>query len=223
MTAKLIMTLDGAILKEYPISKDSVSIGRRHGNDIQINDMTISGRHALLTTLGADTFVEDLGTTNGTLVNGNYVNKLLLMHGDIIQVGAHQFTYFTQEDVEYEPTMFIKAEMDETRMIDANKPLSEDMKGMPLGAAKLLNGPCVNVVMEMRKPFNTIGYKGKTLAMISRGMEGYSISVFKDKSGISGDALPLINGEPITEHSQKLNEHDIIEISGFQMEFIYVH
>jgi len=223
MTAKLIMTLDGAILKEFPITKESVSIGRRHGNDIQINDMTISGRHALLTTLGVDTFVEDLGTTNGTLVNGNYVNKLLLMHGDIIQVGAHQFTYFTQEDVEYEPTMFIKAEMDATRMIDANKPVSEDMKGMPLGAAKLLNGPCVNVVMEMRKPFNTIGYKGRTLAMIARGMEGYSISVFQDKSGISGTALPLINGEPITEHSQKLNEHDIIEISGFQMEFIHVH
>jgi len=217
------MTLDGAILKEYPISTDSISIGRRHGNDIQVNDMTISGRHAMLTALGDDTFVEDLGTTNGTLVNGNYINKLLLMHGDIIQVGAHQFTYFSEEDVEYEPTMFIKAEMDETRLMDANKPLSKDLKGKPLGAAKLLNGPCANVVMEMRKPFNTIGYKGKTLAMISRGMEGYTISVFQDNRGVSGSAIPLLNGEPVTEHAVQLNEHDIIEISGFQMEFIFVH
>jgi len=223
MSAKLIMTLDGAILKEYPIKKDSLGIGRRHGNDIQVNDMTVSGRHALLTTLGGDTFVEDLGTTNGTMVNGNYINKLLLMHGDIIQVGSHQFTYFAEENAEYEPTMFVKAEMDETRLFNKDKPVPDDMKGMPLGAAKLLNGPCANVVMEMRKPFNTIGYKGKTLAMIARGMEGYSISIFEDKGGVSGSAIPLLNGEPVTEHSVKLQEHDILEISGFQMEFIYLH
>ena len=222
MTAKLIMTLDGAILKEFPIGKDSIGIGRRHGNDIQVNDMTVSGRHSLLTTIGNDTFVEDLGTTNGTLVNGNYINKLLLMHGDIIQIGAHQFTYFSEENVEYEPTMFIKAEMDETRMIDSANPVSDDLKGMPLGAAKLLNGPCTNVVMEMRKPFNTIGYKGKTLAMISRGMEGYSIAII-DAHKLPAKDTPLLNGVPIIGHSTQLREHDIIEISGFQMEFIYLH
>ena len=64
---------------------------------------------------------------------------------------------------------------------------------------------------------------GKTLAMIARGMEGYSISVFQGKGGLSGDELPLLNGEPITEHSTRLNEHDIIEISSFQMEFVYLH
>ncbi|NOY66075.1 MAG: FHA domain-containing protein [Gammaproteobacteria bacterium] len=223
MTAKLIMTLDGAILREYPITKDSFGIGRRHGNDVQVNDMTISGRHVLLTTIGIDTFVEDLGTTNGTMVNGNYVSKLLLMHGDIIQVGAHQFTYFTQEDMDYEPTMFIKAEVDETRMINPGKPLSDELKGMPLGAAKLLNGPCANVVMEMRKPVNTIGFKGKTLASIARGLEGYTIAIYQGKSPISDKDIPLLNGKPITDEVTKLSEHDIIEISRFQMEFIYVN
>ncbi len=222
MTAKLILTLDGAIIREYPINKDSIGIGRRHGNDIQLNDMTVSGRHSLLTTIGKDTFVEDLGTTNGTLVNGNYINKLLLMHGDIIQVGAHQFTYFSEENVEYEATMFIKAEMDATRMLDPANPLEGDMKGMPLGAAKLLNGPCANVVMEMRKPLNTIGYKGKTLATISRGMDGYTISVVDDNNN-KGDMTPLLNGEVIVDHTMQLNEYDIIEISGFQMEFVYLH
>jgi len=223
MTAKLILTLDGAILREYPINKDSIGIGRRHGNDIQLNDMTVSGRHSLLTTIGKDTFVEDLGTTNGTMVNGNYINKLLLMHGDIIQIGAHQFTYFSQENVEYEPTMFIKAEMDATRMIDTANPLGTDMKGMPLGAAKLLNGPCANVVMEMRKPLNTIGYKGKTLATISRGMDGYTLSVVDDKRGDTNGMRPLLNGEVIAGGMVQLNEYDIIEISGFQMEFVFLH
>ena len=185
--------------------------------------MTISGRHVLLTRVGTDIFVEDLGATNGTLVNGNYVNKLLLMHGDIIQIGAHQFTYFTKENVEYEPTMFIKAEMDETRVIKVDKPLDDDLKGIPLGAAKLLNGPCANVVMEMRKPFNKIGFKGKTLATIARGLDGYTITIYQGKGVISGKSIPLLNGEPVTKHAVRLQEHDIIEISGFQMEFVYVN
>jgi len=223
VTVKLIMTLDGAIIREYPVNKDTISIGRRHGNDIQVNDMTISGRHALLTNIGNDTFIEDLRTTNGTLVNGNYINKLLLMHGDIIQIGSHQFTYFSEENAEYEPTMFIKAEMDATRMIDTNNPLSDDLKGMPLGAAKLLNGPCANVVMEMRKAHNTIGFKGHKLATINRGVDGYSISVYQNKDDVNNDCIPLINGEPISGNSVRLIEHDIIEIAGFQMEFVHLN
>lgn len=223
MAVKLIMTLDGAIIREYPLNKESLSIGRRHGNDIQLNDMTVSGRHALITTIQNDTFVEDLGSTNGTLVNGNFINKLLLMHGDIIQVGAHQFTYFSEENVEYEPTMFVKAELDETRMINTDREDQIDVKGMPLGAAKLLNGPCANVVMEMRKPVNSIGYKGKSLATISRKMDGYTLTCTQHAALSDKDAVPLLNGNPIGESSILLAEHDIIEIAGFQMQFMYLH
>ena len=222
MAVKLIMTLDGAIIREYPLTKDTVSIGRRHGNDIQLNDMTVSGRHALITSTNNDTFVEDLDATNGTLVNGNFINKLLLMHGDIIQVGAHQFTYFSEENIEYEPTMFVKAEHDETRIINADRENQIDLKGMPLGAAKLLNGPCANVVMEMRKPVNSIGYKGKALATINRKMDGYTITG-KQHNAHTIDAPALLNGEPIDDSSILLAEHDIIEVAGFQMQFMYLH
>ena len=222
MAVKLIMTLDGAIIREYPLGKSSISIGRRHGNDIQLNDMTVSGRHTMLTTVDNDTFVEDLGSTNGTLVNGNFINKLLLMHGDIIQVGAHQFTYFSEENADYEPTMFVKAEIDETRMISTGNDNQIDVKGMPLGAAKMLNGPCANVVMEMRKPVNSIGYKGKALATINRKMDGYTIER-KESGDHSGDSIPLHNGNPIGDAVIQLAEHDIIEIAGFQMQFLYLH
>lgn len=84
--AKLIMTLDGAIIREFMIDKDSISIGRKHGNDIQLNDLTVSGRHALITSLGEDTYIDDLGSTNGTLLNGARIAKSVLTHGDIIQV-----------------------------------------------------------------------------------------------------------------------------------------
>jgi hypothetical protein len=223
MAAKLIMTLDGAILKEFIIDKEAISIGRRVGNDIQVNDMTVSGRHALVTTLGKDSFVEDLGTTNGTMVNGNYINKLLLMHGDIMQIGTHQFTYFAEEEAEYEPTMFIKAEMDDTRMMPQSEALTDDMKGMPLGAVKILNGPSSNTVMEMRKPFNTLGFKGMKLASVARGIHGYTIQRIKASQSKRETDIPMLNGERLGDDIYLLSEHDIIEIAGFQMEFIYLH
>jgi hypothetical protein len=223
MTAKLILTLDGAIIREYPIDKESISIGRKHGNDIQINDMTVSGRHALINTISGETFVEDLGSTNGTLVDGSHVNKFLLMHGDIIQIGNHQFTYFSEEKVKYEPTMFIKAEIEPTQFIPTDGDPNANLKGTPLAAAKLLNGPCANTVMEMRKPFNTIGYKGITMAIISRGQTGYTISALKNIKSKRASDIPLINGKQLGAAAQQLNEGDIIEIANFQMEFYYMH
>ena len=56
--SKLIMTLDGAVIREYPIDKDSLSIGRKHGNDIQLNDLTVSGRHSLIVTMGEHVYVD---------------------------------------------------------------------------------------------------------------------------------------------------------------------
>lgn len=222
MAAKLILTLDGAIIREYPISKDSISIGRKHGNDIQINDKTISGRHAMIVVNGGEIFVEDLGSTNGTLVNGSHVSKILLMHGDIIQVGTHQLTYFNEEKAEYEPTMFIKAEIADTQVIPMQAEGQSAVKGVALGGAKMLNGPSANTVLEMRKPFNTIGFKGMTMAMISRNPHGYSIARLKNMKSKRASDIPMLNGKQLGSTPETLKEHDIIEIAGFQMEFIYI-
>jgi len=92
---KLILTLDGAVIREYSIDKESISIGRKHGNDIQLNDLTISGRHTLITKVRDNIFIDDLGSTNGTLLNGARVAKSQLHHSDVIQVGNYQFTFFS--------------------------------------------------------------------------------------------------------------------------------
>ena len=222
MTAKLILTLDGAIIKEYPINQESISIGRSRGNDIQINDKTVSGRHALINTIGGETFAEDLGSTNGTLVDGKHISKILLMHGDVIQTGTHQLTFFSEEKAEYEPTMFIKAELSETQIINTSEAPENTIKGIPLAGAKILNGPSANTIMEMRKPFNTIGYKGISLAVIARGNTNYTISALKSIKSKRSSDVPLINGKPIGALAQELKEHDVIEIAGFQMEFINI-
>ena len=88
--SKLIMTLDGAVIREYPIDKESLSIGRKHGNDIQLNDLTVSGRHTLIVTMGEHVYVDDLGSTNGTRVNDRRLRPErphLLSNGDTVRFG----------------------------------------------------------------------------------------------------------------------------------------
>lgn len=222
MTAKLILSLDGAILREYAVSKDSISIGRKHGNDIQLNDMTVSGRHALISTLIGNTYVEDLGSTNGTLLNGKRVRKLILKHGDIVQVGTHQFTYFCEDKAAYEPTMFIKAEIAETQLLPNTGDVDDEVRGMPLAGIRVLNGPMAKTVLELRKPFNTLGYKGIKMAMITRTNTGYTIFSIKGKKGRRATDTPLVNGKAINQDDRKLQDHDLIELAGFQMEFFIV-
>ena len=219
MTAKLILTFDGSIIKEYPVNQESISIGRSSSNDIQINDDTVSNRHALINTLGGETFVEDLGSTNGTLVDGKHVSKLLLMHSDVIQTGAHKLLYFSDENAEYDPSMLTKAEPSKTQFINTEEVIAS---GIPLAGTKILSGPSANTIMEMRKPFNTIGYKGISLAVIARENKKYTISALKSiKTRRSSDA-PTVNGKTVGSLAQELKEHDIIEIAGVRMEFINI-
>ncbi len=220
--AKLIMTLDGAVVREFPIDKDSISIGRKHGNDIQLNDLTVSGRHALIVTMGEHTYVDDLGSTNGTLLNGARVAKTLVKHGDVIQIGNYQFTYYDDDQTEYEPTMFIQAEIEDTQVIDpqaAKAPTAP--RGERLAGVRILNGPMAKKVLELRKPFNTIGFNGIKMAMIARNADNYTISGLKSNKLRRANDVPMLNGKPITTAATVLKEHDIIELAGTQMEFFY--
>lgn len=222
MNCKLILTLDGEVINEYPLDKHPISIGRKHGNDIQLNDLTISGRHALINPASSDHItVEDLASTNGTLVNGSHINKAPLKHGDIIQIGHHQFTFLSESGANYEPTMFIKAEMDETQMVLPEWESRADViKGQPLGGLRTLNGPLAKTVMELRKPFSTVGFQGKKLALISRGLDGYTITeIKKSNKSRRGTDHPLLNGKSLPAIPVDLKPGDIINIAGFEVEF----
>jgi pSer/pThr/pTyr-binding forkhead associated (FHA) protein len=94
--AKLILSMDGLVLKEIPLSKERTTIGRKAHNDIQIDNLAVSGEHAVIVTILNDSFMEDLGSTNGTLVNGNPVKKHFLQNNDVIELGKYKLK-FVQE------------------------------------------------------------------------------------------------------------------------------
>jgi pSer/pThr/pTyr-binding forkhead associated (FHA) protein len=220
--AKLIITLDGAIIREYLINKDSISIGRKHGNDIQLNDLTVSGRHSMITISDNSAYVDDLGSTNGTLLNGARISKSIIKHGDLLQVGNYQFTYFENDQEEYEPTMFLRAEIEDTQIMQTNPPRDGDAKGEPLAAVKILNGPLKGKVLELRKPFNTLGFNGIKLAMIARTANGYTISTIHNSKARRANDIPNINGKPMQGETQSLHSNEVIELAGTQMQFFYI-
>ena len=63
---KLVVSLDGVVIKEVQITKDKTTLGRRPYNDIVIDNLAVSGEHGVLQMVGSDVFIEDLNSTNGT-------------------------------------------------------------------------------------------------------------------------------------------------------------
>jgi pSer/pThr/pTyr-binding forkhead associated (FHA) protein len=113
--AKLILSMDGLVLKEIPLVKERTTIGRKPHNDIQIDNLAVSGEHAVIVTILNDSFLEDLGSTNGTLVNGNAVKKHFLQNNDIVELGKYKLKYLAEPNqqpaaaaADFEKTMVLR-------------------------------------------------------------------------------------------------------------------
>jgi len=91
--AKLILSLEGSVIREIPLDKERITIGRKAQNDIQIENLAVSGEHACIVTILNDSFLEDLGSTNGTVVNGNQIKKHILQNNDVIEIGKYKIKY----------------------------------------------------------------------------------------------------------------------------------
>lgn len=112
--AKLILSLDGQVIKEHDVSKERMTIGRKPHNDIQIDNLAVSGEHAMIMTILNDSFLEDLGSTNGTLVNGQPVKKHFLQSEDVVEIGKYKLKYVNEQagnmtQQEFEKTMILRS------------------------------------------------------------------------------------------------------------------
>src|SRR5688572_21321221 len=114
--AKLILSMDGLVLKEIPLTKERTTLGRKPHNDIQIDNLAVSGEHAVIVTILNDSFLEDLGSTNGTVVNGNPVKKHFLQNIDVIELGKYKLKFIGEaapagagaEKADFEKTMVLR-------------------------------------------------------------------------------------------------------------------
>jgi len=233
--AKLVLSLSGAVQGEYELNQERVTIGRKPDNDIPIDNLAVSGKHALIITILDDSFLEDLGSTNGTYVNGKLVKKHALKNGDVIAIGKHELKYVnehaTADDDEFEKTMIIKpgsasaavaAAQAAEKAVAAAAPGQAaagpaTVGGMPLGRLTVLNGPIAGKELELTKALVTLGKPGTQVAVISRRPQGYFLTHIESDG--DGKRYPKVNGDPIGPKAYQLKNNDMIELAGIKLEF----
>lgn len=238
--AKLVLSLNGVVQGEYQLDKERLSIGRKADNDIPIDNLAVSGKHALVITILDDSFLEDLGSTNGSYVNGKLIKKHALKDGDVIAIGKHEMKYVnelaTADDDEFEKTMIIKpgsasaavaaAQAAEKAVASAapaaasptpTAPPGASGGGMPLGRLTVLNGPIAGKELVLTKALITLGKPGTQVAVISRRPQGYFLTHIESDG--DGKRYPTVNGEPIGPKAYQLKDSDLIELAGIKMEF----
>lgn len=131
MAAKLILSMDGAVIKEYPLNKERMTIGRKEHNDIVIDNLAVSGEHAAIVTILHDSFLEDLDSTNGLEVNGKPTKKHFLQNNDVIEIGKYKLKYINDQitqttPADFEKTMILRAPVKQaTPAPGANKPAAK--------------------------------------------------------------------------------------------------
>ena len=225
---KLVVSLDGVVIKEVQITKDKTTLGRRPYNDIVIDNLAVSGEHAVLQMVGADVFIEDLNSTNGTYINGKAVKKQLLTHNDTVEIGKYKIKYLVDEGADYEKTMIMKpgatpvaapaAPVSPHGFSPTRAPSNSGFGalGNPVTPAsiKVLNGAAAGREVVLTKVVTTVGKPGVQVASITKRPGGY---VF---AHVEGAARPTVNGNPLSGDTLHLKNGDVIELAGTQMQFV---
>src|SRR5438046_2334723 len=108
--AKLVLHREGGEMRDIPLDQDRITIGRRADHDVCLPFPAVSADHAEIITVMADSFLHDLGSTNGTFVNGERVTKHFLRNHDKIDIGRQQLVYLTNDAETVEPLPVAKSE-----------------------------------------------------------------------------------------------------------------
>ena len=218
---KLIISLDGKMLREVTLEKERCTIGRLPENDIHLDDKASSSRHAAILTILNDSFIEDLGSTNGTFVNGQVIKKHALGDGDVITVGRHemkfQATAGAADADDFEKTMIIRPA---AAKAVAQAPEHEAKPaGLPRGKLQVLSGSAKGKELELTKALTTLGRPGVQVAALTRRADGFFIVPVE--SG-EGQGPPTVNGKPIGPQAHHLADNDVIELANVKMGFYLI-
>ncbi len=189
---KLIISIDGVVIKEVQLTKDRTTLGRRPYNDIVIDNLAVSGEHALLEISGDGVHLQDLGSTNGTYVDGKAVKRQLLQPDDVIEIGKYRIS-FVQE---------------------ATAPAAAPAPAEAGARIKVLSGAAAGREVPLVKIVTTIGKPGVAVAAITQQAGGYALA------HVEGSTHALLNGLPVVGDPVALADGDTFELAGTRMQFV---
>ncbi len=225
--AKLILSFNGEVVKEYKLDKEILTIGRQPDNDIRIDNPAVSSKHAKVLTILNDSFIEDLDSTNGTFIGDNKITKHALQNGENIILGKHELKYLKTNadsgESEFEKTMVIHADVEgilKTKEVDKNSEKSIGSVGTSTsdpGPARLqlISGTNAGKELQLTKILTTLGKPGVQTAAITRRPAGYFLIVVEAGKD---NKRPLVNDTEVGKQ-QPLADGDVIEVAGIKMSF----
>ena len=223
---KMIVSIDGVVIKEVQLTKDRTTLGRRPYNDIVIDNLAVSGEHAVLQMTGNEVYLEDLNSTNGTYVNGKAVKKQLLQNNDTVEIGKYKIKYINEAaNPGFEKTMIIKAgsagimppppvrpAAPAGAAAQAPAPVADAVQAQ--AAIKVLSGAAAGRQVPLVKVVTTIGKPGVAVAAITRRPHGFVVA------HVEGANKPTLNGTAIGADPVTLKHGDLLELAGTQMQFV---
>ena len=218
---KMIVSIDGVVIKEVQLTKDRTTLGRRPYNDIVIDNLAVSGEHAVLQMVGAEVYLEDLNSTNGTYVNGKAAKKQLLQNGDTVEVGKYKIKFVSDAVSDnFDKTQVFKSDA-------GSAPTASSPPAFPAGfsanaaeldalhaAIKVLTGAAAGREVPLTKVVTTIGKPGVAVAAITRRQRGFFVH------HVEGGGNPTLNGSTFGMDPVPLKNGDLIELAGTQMQFV---
>ena len=232
---KLVIKFDNVVIDQLIMKQGDMTLGRRPGSDIFLDNLAVSGNHATIFTVGNDSFIQDLSSTNGTLVNNKRITKHHLANGDEIVIGKHSLTYVDENAArpqdDLAKTMIITPQRFEEMTAAAAAVASAAVPEKPpqaapamapaitnnnarFGSLFVLSGANSGKRIDLTKSVTNLGRAGKMAGIINRNAAGtYSLL-----PGGSGETLKL-NGKPIPGRGEELKNGDVIEIAGSRMQF----
>lgn len=196
--AKIILSIGDTVLREIVLSKERITIGRRPHNDIVIDDLAISGEHAVIVTRNNDSILEDRNSTNGTQVNGQPVRTHFLQDADVIELARYRVRYSALDDCNGKS--------------DTKGPAVEpgpSSQSVPM--IRVMNGPSAGKEITLSRTLTTLGRPDVQIAVVTQREQSYFLA------HVEGGSYPILNGRSIGANPHPLFDGDVIELSETQM------
>ena len=217
---KMIVSIDGVVIREVQVTKDRTSVGRRPYNDVVIDNLAVSGEHAVLQMSGNEVYLEDLNSTNGTFVNGKAVKKQLLNDSDMVEIGKYKIKYVNEASSGAVDKAIMS--LSHPAELSGSSPAEPAAAMPPLGdtgsggaaAIKVLSGAAAGREVSLVKVVTTIGKPGVAVAAITKRPHGFVVV------HVEGSSKPTLNGIKIDAEPVLLSHGDVLELAGTKMQFV---
>ncbi len=226
--AKLVIFLDDKVLKEVVLNKDRITLGRRPHNDVVIDNLAVSGEHAVLLREGEGYVVQDLGSTNGSYINGKPIKRSVFNEGDSLDIGKYTLRLLLDSrqsafsgsrfgNSRFGPTGFGNSAggasgFRNSRGGDTTSSFSQtqhqDASNLPAFKIRVVSGSAAGTELVLSKPQTTFGQHGVMVVNIQRNPRGYELSQ------VEGEQRVRINGAALGLVPAVLSSGDVIELTG---------